>query len=246
MGGTAKEEILARLRREILSLQGGQAFPAEEAWDIGLDLGKGVFPGNVFPCGVIHEFWCAAPEEAAASGGFITGITRVLMKKRGAVIWVGRDVFPGALSFFGVEPDRFLFVRTKRLQDTLWAIEEALRYEGLAAVVGEVEALSFKASRRLQLAVEQSGVTGFILLRSAAPPSVSASFARWRIRPLPGLLDEALPGVGYPCWHTELLKIRNGKPGAWKIGWKKEAFCLITEEPRLFELQAGNRKAQVG
>lgn len=40
-------------------------------------------------------------------------------------------------------------------------MEEALKCGGLAAVVGEVQDISFTASRRLQLAVEQSGVTGF-------------------------------------------------------------------------------------
>ena len=37
----------------------------------------------------------------------------------------------------------------------LWVIEEALKCEGLAAVIGEIKELSFTQSRRLQLAVEK-------------------------------------------------------------------------------------------
>ena len=41
----------------------------------------------------------------------------------------------------------------------MWAIEEALKCDGLAAVIGEMKELSFTNSRRLQLAVEKSHVT---------------------------------------------------------------------------------------
>jgi protein ImuA len=36
-------------------------------------------------------------------------------------------------------------------------MEEALKCEGLAAVIGEIKEISFSDSRRLQLAVEQPG-----------------------------------------------------------------------------------------
>jgi|GEM_PF-4043055 len=55
------------------------------------------------------------------------------------------------------------FLQLKKGTDLLWCVEEALKFEGLAAVVSEIQDLSFIESRRLQLVVEKSRVTGFLL-----------------------------------------------------------------------------------
>ena len=102
-------------------------------------------------------------------------------------------------------------------KEMLWAMEEALKCEGLAAVVGEIPDLSFTVSRRLQLAVEQSSVTGFILRLKPRQVGITACIARWKIKPLPSKLEEGMPGVGYPRWNIELEKTRNGRPGNWQV-----------------------------
>jgi protein ImuA len=35
-----------------------------------------------------------------------------------------------------------------------------------------------------------------------------------------------LPGVGFPKWNVELLKVRNGKPGSWQVEWAAGKFRL--------------------
>lgn len=93
--------------------------------------------------------------------------------------------------------------------------EEALRYRGLGAVVSEVGRLSMIASRRLQLAAEQSGTIGLIARRwrrvSDAREFVqpTASVTRWPVSSLP---SEPLPvpGVGHPRWWVELVRSRSG------------------------------------
>jgi protein ImuA len=64
-------------------------------------------------------------------------------------------------------------------------VEEALRCNRLAAVVAEIGELSFTASRRLQLAVEQSRVTGFILRLKPRNLTSTACVTRWRVTSLP-------------------------------------------------------------
>ena len=63
-------------------------------------------------------------------------------------------------------------------------MEEALKCDGIAAVVGEIQELSFTVSRRLQLAVEQSRVTGFILRNNPRNLNTTACVTRWKITPL--------------------------------------------------------------
>jgi protein ImuA len=138
-------------------------------------------------------------------------------------------LFPPALKAFGIEPDRIIFIDLSKERDVLWAMEEALKCEGLAAVVGEIQDISFTASRRLQLAVEQSRVTGFILRHHPRNLNTIACVARWKITTLPSELEEGMPGVGFPRWNVSLLKIRNGRPGTWNMEWSAGAFHLIPD-----------------
>lgn len=218
MTGT-KADIIAQFQRDILSLQGFKAASKNAALDAGLGLVKNAFPNATFPLGVIHEFISNIPEENAASCGFVAGIIAALMRNGGALIWISasRTIFPPALRSFGISPGRIIFIDLKKEKEVLWAMEEALKCKGLSAVVGEIQELNFTASRRLQLAVEQSRVTGFVLRRNPRSINTTACLTRWQIRAAQSELAGDMPGVGFPRWDVELLKVRNGTPGRWQI-----------------------------
>jgi len=226
-----KKDLISRLQKDILAWQGFVAPPAGDGGGIGLGPVESAFPNGVFPAGAIHEFLSEMPEHAAASGGFIAGLLKALMQNGGACLWISmsRTLFPPALKAFGVEPDRVIFIDLHREKDVLWAMEEALKCEGLAAVVAEMREISFTQSRRLQLAVEQSRVTGFILRSDPRKLSATACVARWKITPIPSEPEEGMPGLGFPRWHIELLKVRNGNPGSWKMEWSAGRFVPVEE-----------------
>jgi len=94
----------------------------------------------------------------------------------------------------------------------------------LTAVVGEMKEISFTASRRLQLAVEQSQVTGFILRNNFRNLNTTACVSRWKITSLPSEAVDDLPGIGFPKWRVELLRIRNGRSGVWDVQWMNGRF----------------------
>lgn len=221
-----KADIIAQLRKDILPLQGIRNVLNGQPVNVGLGVMNRSFPNGSFPLGAIHEFCCTNNEEASAACGFIAGIAGALMQKGGAALWIStsRMIFPPALKYFGIEPDRIIFMDLKKQKDVLWVIEEALKCDGLAAVIGDVPELNFTASRRLQLAVEQSAVTGFMLRRTQRNPGITASVARWKITPLPGAVKNEMPGVGFARWNVELLKIRNGTPASWQIEWNAGRF----------------------
>jgi protein ImuA len=226
-----KKDIIAKLQKDILLMQGFKPQSLGEVDDTGLRFVQTAFPNGVFPKGAVHEFINAEPEHAAASGGFIAGLLKSLMIHHGACLWISasRTIFPPALRSFEVEPERMIFVDLKKEKDVLWATEEALKCDGLAAVIAEVKEISFMQSRRLQLAVEKSKVTGFILRSDANKISATTCVARWKVTPLPSELEDDMPGVGLPRWNVELLKVRNGNPGAWKIEWSEKGFTQIEE-----------------
>lgn len=222
---TAKQDIIQELRRDLMLLQGFKP-PTAETIDPGLGPVTAAFPHGVFPTGAIHEFLSTGAENAAASGGFAAGLAASLMARGGACVWMscGRKVFPPALKAFGIEPDQLIFVDLKKEKQALWAMEEALKCEGLAAVVGELREISFTASRRLQLAVEHSRVTGLLLRQDPRQLNPIACVARWRITPLPSEPGANMPGLGFPRWNVELSKVRNGRPGIWQMEWSAGRF----------------------
>ena len=114
-------------------------------------------------------------------------------------------------------PRRLVLLRAPNEREILWAMEEGLRSRALAAVVGEVEALSTSASRRLQLAAESTGVTGFVLHRNAGHAAASAAVTRWRVAAMPSAPVAGEPGIGQPRWRVELLRCRGGMPAAWEV-----------------------------
>jgi protein ImuA len=217
---TSKAHIIAQLQKDILPLEGYKPIAGNKAFDAGLGFIKNAFPNASFPLGAIHEFFCSGKEDVSGSSGFITGIVSAIMRQGGVSLWISssQTIFPPALKAFGIEPDKVIFINVRKETEILWVMEEALKCEGLAAVIADTPEVSFTASRRLQLAVEQSRVTGFIIRRN--PRNLAtACVARWKITSLPSATEEGLPGLGFPRWNVELLKVRNGIPGQWQLEW---------------------------
>lgn len=231
----AKHQLFKQLQAEILTLQGSKKAAGHHAISFGAI--DAAFPQQAFPLSAVHELLSGTAEEGAATHGFLLGLLSRILKNDGICLWINnkKKLFPPALTIFGVNPERVIFVDMPRQKDALWVIEEALKCQALNAVVGEVKELSFNESRRLQLAVEQSGVTGFIHRLQPRAQNTVACVTRWKINPLPSAVNEGMPGLGFPRWQVQLLKVRNGKPGLWNIEWRNKTFRYIT--PPAYTLQ---------
>lgn len=221
-----KTDIIRKLEKDILPLQGFKPVGIN-AVRIGLGAVEYAFPNNVFPVGAVHEMLHTGDEAFSATCGFLAAVLSKLAGNNGACLWVGGavNIFPPALAAFGIAPERMIFVTPKKDKELLWIMEEALKCEGLTAVVGQITNIDLKASRRLQLAVEQSRVTGFIIRNDTGRLSPIACVARWKITPLAS--NSELPGVGFARWKAQLQKVRNGKPGTWDVEWNAGRFRII-------------------
>jgi protein ImuA len=223
-----KAKVISQLQQDILLLQGYK--PADgSAVDIGLGFISEAFPNGSFPLGAVHEFLSVGAEDTAATSGFIAGLLSPLMGSGGISLWISsaRKLFPPALKNFGIQPDRFIFIDLQKEKYVPWAMEEALKCGALTAVIGEMREISFTASRRLQLAVEQSQVTGFILRGNPQKLNTTACVSRWKISALISESPNDLPGIGFPHWKVELLRIRNGKCGGWEVKWEEGRFQQV-------------------
>jgi protein ImuA len=226
----AKSDIISKLQKEILSLQGYKPVLETRIDHSGMGMINEAFPNKEFPLGAIHEFCCSGEEEFAATAGFVSGLVSCIIRN-GTAIWISqsKSVFPPALAYFGLKPEHFVFVQMQKERDLLWAMEEALKCTGLKAVICECQNLSFMASRRFQLAVEASGVTGFVIRKNYRVFNTTASLTRWEVKPIPSMIKDDLPGVGAPHWQANLLRVRNAKPRFWKLEWSHGKFIEIEQ-----------------
>jgi len=220
-----KASILAKLKQDILLQQCSHAGKQQKST---VDLGglNNAFPQGSFPIGALHEFHAFTLESHAASMGFLSGILGSLTAVAGTVLWITatQNMHPPALTAFCIAPERVVFIHLKKEKELQWAVEEALKCSALTAVVAEMQSLDFTTSRKLQLATEGSGVTGFIVRRNARAIGTTACAARWKISPVPSIAENGLPGLGFPRWNVELLKVRNGKAGTWQMEWAAGSF----------------------
>lgn len=237
-----RSAVLHDLRAKIARIEhGAAATRPNSTLPLGVAAIDQALPAGGLRLGALHETVGAGPdtEYGAAATLFIAGL---LARMPGPVLWVLRqaDLFAPGLAGVGLHPDRVIFAEAGK--DVLPAMEEGLRHAGLAAVVGEVAGrLTLIASRRLQLAAEQSGVLAMVLRRSQgfddpvlAEPT--AAITRWRVVSLPsppalphapsipGLATPDLgtprlgtPGLGRARWRLELTRCRGGEPGSWIV-----------------------------
>ena len=214
---TTRHGRLADLRRYLAEAEGFGQEAAVLPFEVpAIDA---ALPWQGLPLAALHEIeGTGAAEENGAAVTFLAGILARLAPAR-PVLWCLQrpDLHPPGLALAGLDAQRLVLLRAPDERDILWAMEEGLRSRALAAVVGEVEALSTPASRRLQLAAESAGVTGFVLHRSAGSAGASAAVTRWRIAALPSAPVAGEPGIGRPRWRVELLRCRCGMPAAWDV-----------------------------
>jgi protein ImuA len=242
MESLSKSEIIDNLRIDLLKLQGFKQ-PSGISKNTGLGPIAKAFPRSTFPLGAVHEFLSSSQETVASTTGFVAGVISSIVGQDGAALWVcrSRSIFPPALKFFGIDPDHIVFIDLKNDKQSIWALDEALKCKALSVVVGEVNDVDFKMSRRFQLSVEKSQATGFIIRNNPRQVTANAFVSRWRVAPLVSESLE-LPGVGFPKWKVELLRMRNGKEGVWEVQWINDQFVISEIKENVFmetQLRAG-------
>ncbi len=188
----------------------------------------GRLPGGGLPLGRWHEALGEGLEleTGAAAGAFVTALAAPLAA-RGAVVWVMRrgDLHAPGLGALGFPAERLIQVQVRDEAQALSALEDALGSVGVAAAIGEAEGVDLTAGRRLQLACEKQGTTGFVIrrrpfggeARRSGPGALlgSAAATRWRIASAPSAPAPGEIGLGAPRWRVALERCRGGRTGAW-------------------------------
>jgi protein ImuA len=97
----------------------------------------------------------------------------------------GRRFYAPAVIALGMDAGSLILLRPRNTADEMWALDQALRTCGVAAVVwwgGRLEAVHF---RRLQLGCQRSGALGLFVRPAAMRGEPSWADIRLLVRPLP-------------------------------------------------------------
>lgn len=220
----AKMDTLALLREKIRRIEGSE-HPASGRLSTGVNAIDACLKGGLVR-GALHEFFGAGSDRALAArpARFIASI---LARTDGPVIWASEDhldLSAAGIRRSGLNLGRLICVTAVR--GGLAALcEDIVRERGICALVADCrDSLTLTESRRLHLAAEKSGVTGFLIFRSAAlaaAPPASASVTRWRIAGSPSSLSGETPSYspvpGPERWAVDLIRHRSGSLGTWLI-----------------------------
>lgn len=201
--------------------------------------------------GALHEIVAAEHADIAAAAGFAAALCMraahhvsardrhgrdtafgaaghgreiVWIRERPGEIEAGK-LYPPGMAEMGLRPDRVIHVRLKEARDVLRAGAEAASCGALGAVViepwGDPPVLDLTASRKLQLAAQESGVPLF-LLRSTMSARATAAATRWSVRSAPSRPLEA-NAPGNPVFDVGLTRQRAGRDGlSWRMEWNRD------------------------
>lgn len=192
-------------------------------------------PGGGWPVGALsevlqplaglHEWQLVLPALAQATAS-----------QSGAVVLVAppREPFGPALQSQGLRAERVCVVRADSPMAALWAAEQALRCQGVLAVMAWLPQAQSAALRRLQLAAAQHDQLLWVFRPLGVAQQASPALLRLRLE------GQALPGDGVapPGMQVHILK-RRGPPLV-------EGILLPGCHPRLAQVllaQAERRRA---
>jgi protein ImuA len=206
------QAALAHLRKKIDRLEGVHRRFARTASICGII--DNSLPCNGLPLGGIHEIKGSSLACAIAFASLLAA----RIPQKGAILYAAPDrlLSPLGLLPYGVKLERWIHVCARRPEDLAWTVLEAIRCPQMSAVLTVMKAADLTFCRRLQLAAESSGATGFLLGNGASSPAGSA-ITRWRVSSVNGPSGR---GFGEAFWDLELLYCRGGRPGKWRVAWR--------------------------
>jgi protein ImuA len=181
----------------------------------------------------LHELKPQAYADTPAAVSFaLCQLSSTVAQNPGPLLWClteqalaewGAPYGPGLIAL-GLDPARLLIVKTRKVTDAAWVLEEGLKSGALAGLFGQAAIDKPVMARRLGLAAKSGGMP-CLLLTEAKNPALPGSLTRWRIKARASTgaaFDRRAPGP--PAWQLSLERCRSEPPGRqWNLEWRDEA-----------------------
>ncbi len=195
-----------------------------------------------FRCDAISEWVADSKGSGAAALSMVVAAHALRVhESNGPIVIVDakKTFYPPAAAALGIPPERMILIRPLKHADFIWAIDQALRCEAVAAVWAEVDTrLDDRDARRFQLAAEQGQTAGFFVRPIAQRGKPSFAEVRLHVK----------KGTGLTWANPEILKhntplcvtLDRGRGNAASQGGtlEKSVWIQIDAQSRLIEVPA--------
>ncbi len=176
---------LEQLRQQIFCLEGSRFHKGDGLVSSGCRAVDELLPEGGLHRGALAE-WFAAGESIGATALALLAARQACGEGGMLIVADGRrEFYPPALVRFGIPMGQFLVVHASSQADHFWALDQALRCRGVAAVLAWPNQLDGRTFRRLQLATEEGGGLGLVVRPAAARNAPSWAATRFLVEPLP-------------------------------------------------------------
>lgn len=184
-----RESVVRKLRVDLGCVLSGQAeHQAQALYSTGSESIDEMLPRGGLRRDAITEWVADSESSGAASLSLIAAanLLNISVKSGPLVVVCGESGFypPAAISL-GLPVDRIIWVRPKRHPDLVWAIDQALRCESVAAVWAYAGVhLDDRDARRFQLASETGKTAGLLVRPTASRGRPSFAEVRFHVQHL--------------------------------------------------------------
>lgn len=169
--GNCPAEIVRQLQGRVRRIEGARRRDDEPPISTGCAALDALLPAGGLQRGTLLEWFPAPPgshggsQRGSGAGTLAMLLARAALGEGGALVVMDRrrTFYPPAAAALGIDWERLILVRAPSEADELWALDQALRCPGVAAVWAPLEKLGAHDFRRLQLAAETSGAIGLLL-----------------------------------------------------------------------------------
>jgi protein ImuA len=226
-------EGVASLKQTIAAIEAACLGPRRDSARVYVETGAAEVDealGGGLMRGAIHELLPRTAQDLTAAAGFAFGLAARAESNAAHTLYIqhdftqteiGRPYLPG-LKLSGFDAASLIYLHVPRPEDVVWAMGEALKCRGFAAVIAEFPAhtrvLDLTMTRRLALAA-QEGLGLGLVLRHVGSIEPNAATTRWQVAAAPSRSDR-FGGIGSPSFHLDLVKNRFGPSGQWRVEWQ--------------------------
>jgi hypothetical protein len=223
------QQLRTRLRE--MNHAGTRTDDASALSSTGIAALDALLPSGIFRAGMLVE-WIVAGEGSGATR-LALPMAHESLQAGGVLVVIDerREFYPPAAVRLGLDLDRTIVVQPRNHQETIWALEQALRCPGVAATLSWIKQLPDRSFRRLQLAAEHGARLGLLLRPAEARHATTWADLRWLVEPVQSgeeastmqanfgqqapndVLSSGLSGTSGRRLRVELLHCREGTPG---------------------------------
>ncbi len=204
----SRQDLLESLRASLGRIEGARHLQGGGLIGSGHPVLDQLLPRGGVERGSLVE-WLST-DQGSGAGTIALRVAREAARGGGAIVVMDRQhaFYPVAAAGMGIDLQRLIVVLTRNQKDELWAIDQALRCSGVAAVWAPLEQLHWRSFRRLQLAAESGEAIGLLIRPAKVRGQPSWSHLRLLVEPQPQGITSTPTGTTRRV-RVELLRGRS-------------------------------------